>query len=205
MKIVTISREFGSGGRELGKRLADELDFAYYDREIISSIAHRCQLDESYVAGVAEKGLGGYPLTFRRTLSYGGMVQHNSMKVLVEQQSVIKELAAQGRDCVIVGRGADVLLREYRPVNLFVYADLDSKLRRCRERASAEEQLTDRELERKIKQVDAGRAKHRQLLTNSLWGRKENYHLCLNTTGHSIKELTPWVAGYINYWFGRTL
>lgn len=205
MKIVTISREFGSGGRELGKRLADQLGMAYYDRELVSAIARQSQMSEAYVSRVLEQGgTGSYPLTFRRTLSWSGMIEHNAMKVLLTQQKVIQALPAREEDFVIVGRSADVLLREYRPLNLFVYADMASKLARCRERAPAGENLTDRELARKIKQVDEGRAKYRQLLTNSRWGSKESYHLCLNTTGQSIKELTCWVADYTHYWFGRT-
>lgn len=203
MKIVTISREFGSGGRELGKRLADQLGWVYYDREIISAIAQKSDLDEVYVAQLLEQGVKNcYPLTFRHTFSYGSMMPTNTTRVLVAQHKVLKELAARGEDCVIVGRGADVLLKEYKPLNLFVYAQLEAKMQRCRERAEAEEQLTDRELERKIKQVDSGRVKYRQLLTGAPWGRKESYHLCVNTTGQDLKALSGWMAGYVRYWFG---
>jgi len=205
MKIVTISREFGSGGRELGKRLAQELGWAYYDREIISAIAENSAMAEEYVEQVMEKGIyAGYPITVRRTFSAIPTLQQNNLRVLVEQHKVIKALAQRGKNCVIVGRGADVLLREYSPLNLFVYADLDSKLSRCRARAQEGEDLTDRVLERKIKQVDNGRAKYRQLLTDSKWGRKESYHLCINTTDLSIKELTPWIAEYARHWFDRS-
>jgi len=205
MKIVTISREFGSGGRELGKRLAQELGWAYYDREIVTAIAENSSFAEDYVERVMEKGVhAGYPITVRRTLSAIPALQQNNLRVLVEQQKVIKSLAQRGENCVIVGRGADVLLREYEPLNLFVYASLESKLSRCRARAQAGEDLTDRVLERKIRQVDNSRAKYRQLLTGSPWGQKESYHLCVNTSGHDVKGLTSWMAGYVNYWFGGT-
>lgn len=77
----------------------------------------------------------GYPFTIRRTFSYGRMPQQNTMKVLIMQEKIIKELAAVGNDCVIVGRSADVLLREYHPLTLFVHAEMKSKVQRCRERA----------------------------------------------------------------------
>lgn len=203
MKIVTVSREFGSGGRELGKRVADRLGWAYYDREIITAIAEKSDMDEAYVARLLEQGVKShYPLTFRHTFSYGAMAQQNTTRILIAQHKVMQELAARGEDCVIVGRGADVLLKEHNPMNLFVYADLEARMQRCRERAEAGEQLTDRELERKIKQVDNGRAKYRQLLTGAPWGRKESYHLCVNTTGQDIKALSGWIEGYVRYWFG---
>ena len=103
MKLITVGREFGSGGRELGKRLADTLGFAYYDRELISAVAEKSELDEQYVAGLLEQGrVTGYPFTIRRTFSYGRMPQQNTMKVLIMQEKIIKELAAVGIDCVIV-------------------------------------------------------------------------------------------------------
>ena len=205
MKLITVGREFGSGGRELGKRLADTLGFAYYDRELISAVAEKSELDEQYVAGLLEQGrVTGYPFTIRRTFSYGRMPQQNTMKVLIMQEKIIKELAAVGNDCVIVGRSADVLLREYHPLMLFVHAEMKSKVQRCRERAMEGESLTDREIIHRIKQVDAGRAKHRELIAGGGWGCKESYHLCINTSGLSIRQLIPPIAEYAQFWFRRT-
>lgn len=204
MRIITISREFGSGGRELGKRLADQLGYAYYDKEIIAAVAKDSGMDEGYI----EKLLGtprfrAYPITIGRTLSYPAFAQQNEINLLLSRQRVIKHLAAQG-DCIIMGQGADRTLREYHPLNLFIYADMESKLRRCKERAPDEEHLTDKELQRKILQVDAGRAKQYELIAAAKWGQKENYHLCVNTTGMKIKTLVPLIAEYAGCWFGGT-
>ena len=160
MRIITISREFGSGGRELGKRLADALGFAYYDREIVSSIAEKCNLDEGYVENVLRKGLTiNVPVTFGHTFYfYSDPTSENELKVLNTQQQIIKELALRG-DCVMVGRSSGIILEKYNPLRLFVYADMEWKVKRCRERASAEEHLTDRELEKKIRQIDKSEAK----------------------------------------------
>ena len=143
MRIITISREFGSGGREVGKRLADALGFAYYDREIVSSIAEKCDLDEGYVENVLRKGLTvNVPLTFGHSFYfYSDPTSENELKVLNTQQQIIRELAGQG-DCVMVGRCSGIILESYAPLRLFVYADMDWKVRRCRERASDSEQLT---------------------------------------------------------------
>ena len=80
-----------------------------------------------------------------------------------------RALAAHG-DCIIVGRNADLILAEHRPLKLFVYADLESRLRRCRERSSDDERFTPRELERKLRQVDQHRARHHAMLSDLPWG-----------------------------------
>jgi len=200
MRIITISREFGSGGREVGKRLADELGFAYYDREIVSAIAQKTSLDENYVANALEGGLfRSVPIHFGRTFSYSTALMTNTANLYVEQHRIIKELAAKG-DCIIVGRAADAILEEHRPFNLFVHADMEAKVRRCRQRAPEGEKLTDRELVRRIKKVDAERAKYHELFSDTRWGRKESYHLCVNTTGAQIKKLVPAIAQYARMW-----
>ena len=202
MRIITISREFGSGGRELGKRLADALGFAYYDREIVSSIAEKCNLDEGYVENVLRKGLTiNVPVTFGHTFYlYSDPTSENELKVLNTQQQIIKELALRG-DCVMVGRSSGIILEKYNPLRLFVYADMEWKVKRCRERASAEEHLTDRELEKKIRQIDAGRARHQKLLTDRKWGAPEGYDLCINTTNLEIKKIIPGLKEMALCWF----
>ena len=202
MRIITISREFGSGGRELGKRLADALGFAYYDREIVSSIAEKCNLDEGYVENVLRKGLTiNVPVTFGHTFYfYSDPTSENELKVLNTQQQIIKELALRG-DCVMVGRSSGIILEKYNPLRLFVYADMEWKVKRCRERASAEEHLTARELEKKIRQIDAGRARHQKLLTDRKWGAPEGYDLCINTTNLEIKKIIPGLKEMALCWF----
>lgn len=204
MRIITISREFGSGGRELGKRLADALGFAYYDREIVSSIAEKCNLDEGYVENVLRKGLTiNVPVTFGHTFYfYSDPTSENELKVLNTQQQIIKELALRG-DCVMVGRSSGIILEKYNPLRLFVYADMEWKVKRCRERASAEEHLTDRELEKKIRQIDAGRARHQKLLTDRKWGDRDGYDLCINTTSLEIKKIIPGLKEMALCWFDQ--
>ena len=205
MKIITISREFGSGGRELGKRLADALGFSYYDKEIISAIAKESNFDEQYVEETLLRGLTpNYTLTFGHTFAFGpDPIMQNELKILNLQQEIIKELAKKG-DCVMVGRTSGSILEEdYDPLKIFVYADLASKLDRCRSRADAGEHLTDRELEKKIRQIDEGRARHQRLFTDKKWGARENYHLFINTTGLEIKSIVPAVRDYALTWFDQ--
>lgn len=204
MNIITISREFGSGGRELGKRMADIFGCDYYDSEIISAVAANSGLDERYVADtLSNHGWQNYPVTFRRTMGSSNYLQSGKIKLLVEQKRVIEQIAAMGKDCIIVGRNADAILREYCPFNIFVCADTAAKLQRCKERAPEGENLSEKDLLRKMKQIDKSRAQTRELMTNSVWGERSNYHLMVNTTDWTIKELAPAVAEYTKCWFGR--
>ncbi len=205
MKIITISREFGSGGRELGKRLADVLGFDYYDREIITAIAEKQQLDENYV----ETSLNNYSwknftLQFHRSFATVPNIQVGNTGLFLEQKRVIEEIAKRGRDCVIVGRNADVILEDFKPCNIFVCADTDSKVLRCMERAQTKEKLTRRTVIQNMKRIDKNRATTREIITGSRWGERGAYHLTVNTTGWQIKELTEAVAEYTKRWFDKT-
>lgn len=204
MKIVTISREFGSGGRELGKRLADELGFDYYDKEIIASVAKRHGLDEKYV----EKTLDNHawrniPITFGRSFAGISVTGSVGTNLLLEQKRVIEGIAKLQNDCVIVGRNADIILANENLFNIFVYADIKAKVRRCMERAESDEKLTKKEIEHNMRRIDKNRAAAREIITGGRWGDHSTYHLTVNTTEWSIKELTPAVAEFVRAWFGR--
>lgn len=125
-----------------------------------------------------------------------------SVKVTLAQHEIIKQLASQG-DCVIVGRCADILCREMDPLNIFVYADRFSKLARCQSRAEENEHFSEKEMLRKMKKIDKERAAYHELFTEETWGRKESYHLCINTSGREIKTLVPALAEYAKIWFDQ--
>lgn len=202
MKIITISREFGSGGRELGKRLADALGVPCYDHEIIDMVAEQHGFNKDYVAHVSEKDIRlFYPKTIAHRFMLHGSAMNQTVQVISAQHSLIKELAGQG-DCVIVGRCADVILQDMNPMNIFVYADCQSKLQRCKSRAKENEHFSDKEMIKKMKEIDKERAAYRELFCEDEWGRKESYHLCINTSDREIKTLLPAVAEYVRLWFG---
>lgn len=201
MRIITIGREFGSGGRELGKRLAEALHISYYDKEIIEIIAKEHGFDEKYVSHISESSINAaYPRTIghRFAVSYQGMDQ--SVKATATQQKIIRNFAGQG-DCVIVGRCADVILGDLHPMNIFVYANQESKVARCVSRSAEGEKLPRSRMEQMMRQVDKDRAKYREMLTDTHWGEKEAYHLCVNTSGKDIKTLIPVLAEYATRWF----
>lgn len=201
MKIITISREFGSGGRELGKRLADILGFDYYDREIISKISADNNICERDIEGESSKfSFPNVPITFRHSFSILPMYQ-TSTNLLIEEKKVIEKIAENKRDFIIVGRNADILLKDLNPLNIFVCASMDAKIKRCLEKANENEKLTYKELEKNINIIDKNRSLSREILTNSKWGHRENYHLTVNTTNWNIKELAGVIANFVNSWF----
>lgn len=205
MKIITISREFGSGGRELGKRLAEMLGYDYYDREIITAISEKQGLDEKYVeSALNNQGWRNIPLTFRHSFTSSFSTNSAQIEILLERKRVIEGITKLGRDCVIVGQNADVILAKETPFNIFVCADMEAKIRRCEERADEGENLTHKQIEQNIRRIDRNRAKNRELITGSNWGERGTYHLIVNTTDWEIKELVPAVKDFVTqYWEAR--
>ncbi|HBG40791.1 MAG TPA: cytidylate kinase-like family protein [Porphyromonadaceae bacterium] len=188
-KIITISREFGSGGRELGKRLAKILNIAYYDHEIITMIASKSGLEQNYVDSVVDNIPFSHSIISGRTLSniVSPLLDLN-VQIYARQREIVREIASKS-DCLIIGRCSDYLLRDYNPFNIFVYADVEARLQRCRQNAPEGEDLSDAELKNKILTIDKNRAKYYKFFTSRKWGQKENYHLCLNTSGVIHKEM----------------
>lgn len=199
-KVITISREFGSGGRELGKRLAEKLGFAYYDREIVTAIAERSSLAESYINQVVEQHIVTYyPITIASSFAsmpYDAMGPiHRS--IYAAQTDVIREMAEKS-DCVIVGRCADYILREQKPLNIFVYSDMESKIARCRKKGGDIAGLSDKELQKKIQSVDKARSAYYGSYTGQTWGNRLNYDLCVNTSHRDIHVLVGAIAAIAN-------
>ena len=193
--IITVSREFGSGGRELSRRLARELGYDYYDKEILTEIAKKTSLSEDYVRQVLEdKPHGLYPITTGRSFMYvDTQPLQQASAVFNAQQEIIRDLAGKS-SCVIVGRCADYILRDENPFRIFVYASMESRIARTRSRAAEGETLTDKEYQRQIQNIDKARAKYYSFYTDMKWGDKYHYDLCINTTNQDIPKLVPYLA-----------
>ena len=194
-KIITIGREFGSGGRELGRRLARELGFDYYDKEILTEIAKHTSLSEEYVQQVVENQPRQlFPITVGRSFLYvDTQPLQQASTVFQAQQEIIREMAERS-DCVIVGRCADYILRDKKPFRIFVYADMQSRIDRCRSRAPEGENMSDKEYKQQITSMDKSRARYYDFYTDMKWGDKLNYELCINTTNQDIPTLVEFLA-----------
>lgn len=197
--VITVSREFGSGGRELARRLADELGYSYFDNELIQKTAQERGLDENFVHHVAQRGTTSfYSTTIASRLSTGPM--HGAL-VAGTLSRVLEEAASEG-NCVIVGRAADAILSHLRPLRIFVYADRQSKVERTLARRRDGEAISAKEIEKRMKAIDKGREDFHALFSDRKWGDKACYELCVNTSGRSICDLVPALASYARAWGG---
>ena len=196
-RIITIGREFGSGGREIGRKLADILGVAYYDREIISEIAKRTSLSEKYVQNVAEhKPIIPFPIHTGRT--FWAVIPDYNQSVQQEQHNIIKEMASKS-DCIIVGRGADYILRELKPFRLFIYSDMNSKILRCKNNNISNDYekgagMSESELTKRIEQINKSRADYYEFYTGQKWGDKANYDICINTAKIEPDKIAEFVS-----------
>ena len=183
-QIITISREFGSGGRSVGKRVAEMLDVPYYDKELVKQVAVETGFDETFIEHEGE-----YASPWQSLLSYSfsgiGASGHQPMGRLstadflwVIQCKVILSLAEKG-PCVIVGRCADHILREREDVlNVFIHAPIPYRADRIVRLYGESDSAPEKRLEEK----DKRRRAYYKHYTNRDWGKSQNYHLSLDSS-----------------------
>ena len=182
-KIVTISRQYGSGGRYIGENLAKAMGVPCYDEKLIDMVAKESGFAQSFVAEKGERMTGSLLFNIASSLSFANNVFSTNNGVTLQdeiyftQNRIIKELADKG-PCVIVGRCADYILREREDcLNVFIFADNESKI----ERAEKYFNITREEAPEVLKKKDKARANHYKYYTDQEWGMASNYDLCLNS------------------------
>lgn len=172
--IITIGREYGAGGHTVAKRIAAVLKIPYYDKEIIKIAAEKSGLTEEMIKGTEEHDTG------RSLLSWifpSGSISAYDRAILAQAQT-IRRIAEEG-PCVIVGRGADYILRDVpNTVNVFLYAHWKDKLQYAMDTyGESPEQAA-----RRVRNTDAARESYYHYLTKRKWGDLKNYHLSLNSS-----------------------
>ena len=205
MRIITVSREFGSGGRELGSRLAAALGWDYYDKEIIEALAAEHGMDEDYVREVLNNhGWSHIQLTYRNSFSHMMFHPGSHLPLLLRQKEIIRGIADSGHDCVIVGRDADVILQNHAPLRIFVCADMQARLARtmAHELKKPEpERLSEKEIRRNIRRIDRARIRTREVLTGKSGTDHSTFDLTINASGKDLKKLAGALADFSAYWF----
>lgn len=205
MRIITISRQFGSGGRELGKRLSDILGWDYYDKEIIESLSEDQGMDADHVReALSHHGWHNVQLTYKNSFAHLGFDHGLRTQLLVRQREIIQEIAEAGNDCIIVGRDADVILQEYHPFRVYICADLQARLERCmahEKKKPRSQQLSEKVVLRNIRSIDKSRARTREVLTGKRHGDSSMFDLTVNATHWEVKHLAPAVAEFAGHWF----
>lgn len=177
--VITISREFGSGGRTIGRQLADRLGYRFYDRELVDEVAKRSGFSPEFIEENGEYANAKSSLLFYLATARQYTAENLSTndQLYVFQTKLIEELAESGR-CVIVGRCADYILRERTVcLHVFICADMESRAKRIVERYGENKKSPEKRLNEK----DQKRKVYYRNYTGRLWGQAQNYDLCLNS------------------------
>lgn len=187
-RIITISREFGSGGRTIGKRTAEALGIPCYDRELIQKLAAKSGFSEVYIEDTGESAPGGF-LASAFSHRYG---EPNNADCLWKiQYQVITELAEQG-PCVIVGRCADYILQDKADcLRVSIHADTKFRARRIVEEYGEREASP----EQRLREKDKRRAAYHRFYTDMKWGHAQNYDLTLNSGTLGIDRCVDIIRG----------
>lgn len=173
-RVITISREFGSGGRTIGKMVAEKLGIPCYDAELIQKIAEESGYAADYIREEGEAASGGWLSAMFTDRSMG---LTNQDKIWNIQSRVIEELAEKG-PCVIVGRCADYILREKANcLNVFIHASMEKRAQRIVQEYGEREESP----EQRLRDKDKRRAAYHRFYTDMKWGHSQNYHICLDS------------------------
>lgn len=172
--IITISRQYGSGGRLIGAKLAERLHIPFYDKELITLTAKSSPIHASFFEKAEIMGTGGYVYPPSPGVPFDLPLND---KVFLAQFAVIREIASQG-PCVIVGRCADDVLKDRDDLlKVFIFADMEVR----KKRAISGYGDTPEKIEQKITALDKKRANYYHYYTQAKWGAAENYHLCIDS------------------------
>ena len=188
-RIITISRQFGSGGRTIGRQVAAKLGIPCYDHELIERLAEKSGFAQAYIRERGEyTEYEGWLANALASHSAGGM--SNQDYIWITQRDLILELAAKG-PCVIVGRCADYILKDHADcLNVFIHASMEQRAERIvklyGERTESPEQ--------RLKDKDKRRKAYYQFYTDTEWGKLENYHLTLDSGALGIDKCVELIA-----------
>ncbi|MGN0524043.1 MAG: AAA family ATPase [Eubacterium sp.] len=196
--VITIGRQFASGGREIGKMLAQRLDIDFYDAELLRKKAKEIGVEEGIFDLFDEKPTNSFLFSIV-TNHYAIESAVNEGKVVEAQRKVITNAAQQG-PCVIVGRRADKILAENsNVVSVFIAADMDDRIARYLENDSTNAKSAKRLIETKDKE----RASYYNCLGDGVWGRADNYTMCFSTSKMPKEQIVDIIADYINKTFSQ--
>ena len=200
-KIITITRQFGSGGHEIGVALAERLGIGFYDKELISLAAKESGVAPEVFEHADEKasnsllyslsmGLYNYGAGF--SSSVGDLPVNDKLYIL--QHRIIKE-KAENECFVIVGRCADYILRNQpNVVKVFIYADMESRIKRAVDRR----EIDPARAKQAVIKTDKNRANYYSFYSGQKWGQADNFDLCINSTKLTIEQAVDVIAGYVD-------
>ena len=194
--VITIGREFGSGGHEIGLKLADALHIPFYDKLLVSMVAEEGEFAQEFLDEMDEKvDIHIAPFLATRS-SYSVYQQPMSDRIFFRQADIIRKLADDG-PCVIVGRCADYVLDgRQNVIRIFIYGELEDRIARKSTMNELKELEAD-SLKKHVVSTDKKRARYYRHYTGLKWGEKENYDLCINTSKTGIDGAVEAIKAYI--------
>ncbi len=181
--IVTISREHGAGGREIGQKLAKRLGVPFYDKEVAMLAAQESGLATEFIENVEDKS----------SLLYSLYLSTEANQTAISAQSKVLQKIAENGTCVIVGRAADYVLKAYNPCKVFVYAQTDFKVKRIMQNYGDDENQAKANIEKS----DKKRAMFYGNVTGQDWANKENYDLCVDSSNLGIEQTIDLIESYV--------
>ena len=193
-RIITISREFGSGGRSIGKLVAQKLGIAFYDQKLIEKAVEETGFSHEFIQEAGEYASSTSKLLFNMALTsaYPSMgAQSNYDKIYVAQNNIIQSLAEE-ESCVIVGRCADYILRDRKDcLNVFIHADKGFRIKHVLENYG---ELKEKNIEKRLEEKDKKRQLYYKHYTGKNWGEAQNYHLSLDTGVVGVERAADWIV-----------
>jgi len=196
--VINVGRQLGSGGRQIGEKLASQFGIAFYDKELINLASKESGLGKEFFENADEKKshsiIGGL-LGLRTNISNEVYVNNylSNETFFKIQSDIIRELAEE-KSCVFVGRCADYILRDYpRCINIFITADTDDRVKRV----TQDQKLTAAKALEVIEKTDKKRSEYYNYFSNKVWGVAESYHLCINSSVLGIDETVAFIRRFV--------
>ena len=186
--VITISREYGSGGRYIAKLVAEKLKIKLYDKDFIKELTNETGLDSSYIENIEQKRtlLDNFNSGYYQSLS-------NADELFLEEANLIKKLASKN-SCVIVGRCADFILKDNKNlIKIFIYSDMESKIKRTIKYYN----IPKKDAKKEIEKINKLRKNHYKYYTNREWNNPENYDLCLNSDSLGVEKCAEVIEQYV--------
>lgn len=202
--VITIARQYGSGGRTVGEMLANKLGIHYYDKELMKLASDESGINEALFVNADEKVKSTKLFNLAKSAYHGELIPPESDdftsndNLFNYQARIIRELAEDGESCVIMGRAADYVLKDYDNVlSVFVHAPMDF----CLEQAAKKHSMSEKELERYITKTDRHRAGYYKYHTGREWTDARNYDLCLDSSKLGFERCVEEIIAYMKVRF----
>lgn len=198
-KIITIGRQFGSGGKQIGEALAEKMNIPFYDKELLKEAAKNSGICEEIFDSFDEKPTNSFLYSLVMdpySLGFGSSTELPlNHKVFLAAFDTIKNLAEKDGSCVFVGRCADYALRDLdNVVNIFLYADMDDRTARIAKKYN----ISESKAKDMIKKEDKARASYYNYYTSKRWGEMKGYDICINTSKYGIDKTIDLLYDIVN-------